>query len=345
MPAGSCSTARTSRACRCIERVAARARALLPDHLDPAGLLGAGECRARGAGARRLELPLLRRRRARDARSTSRRWRCLDRVGLDDRAGVPAGRLSHGEKRALELAIALATRAEAAAARRAAGRHRATRRRERLVETAAAPEGPLRHPAGRARHGRGVRARRPHLVLVYGRIIATGTPERDPRRSGGARRLSRRGGAGLMLSVDNLRCRLRRGPGAVRRRPRRRRRRGRDAARPQRHGQDDDDPHHHGPAARRPAARVRFDGDAIDGPPPYRIAQAGIGLVPEGRQIFPTLTVEENLSRPRPRASAPRAGRWQRVYDLLPAPGGAARQSRHASSPAASSRCWRSAAR
>ena len=29
--------------------------------------------------------------------------------------------------------------------------------------------------------------------------------------------------------------------------------------------------------------------------PPYRIAQAGIGLVPEGRQIFPTLTVEENL--------------------------------------------------
>ena len=31
------------------------------------------------------------------------------------------------------------------------------------------------------------------------------------------------------------------------------------------------------------------------GLPPYRIAQAGLGLVPEGRQIFPTLTVEENL--------------------------------------------------
>ena len=29
--------------------------------------------------------------------------------------------------------------------------------------------------------------------------------------------------------------------------------------------------------------------------PPFRIAQAGVGLVPEGRQIFPTLTVEENL--------------------------------------------------
>ena len=39
---------------------AARARALVPDHLDPAALLGAGECRARRAGAHGLELPLLR---------------------------------------------------------------------------------------------------------------------------------------------------------------------------------------------------------------------------------------------------------------------------------------------
>ncbi|MFL5136088.1 MAG: ATP-binding cassette domain-containing protein, partial [Microvirga sp.] len=40
---------------------------------------------------------------------------------------------------------------------------------------------------------------------------------------------------------------------------------------------------------------VRFDGAAVTGFAPYRIAQTGIGLVPEGRQIFPTLTVEENL--------------------------------------------------
>ena len=38
-----------------------------------------------------------------------------------------------------------------------------------------------------------------------------------------------------------------------------------------------------------------FDGVSLIGRPPYRIAQAGLGLVPEGRQIFPTLTVEENL--------------------------------------------------
>ena len=46
----------------------------------------------------------------------------------------------------------------------------------------------------------------------------------------------------------------------------------------------------------RPSAgHIRFDGQDITGDPPYRIAQRGIGLVPEGRQIFPTLSVEENL--------------------------------------------------
>jgi branched-chain amino acid transport system ATP-binding protein len=41
--------------------------------------------------------------------------------------------------------------------------------------------------------------------------------------------------------------------------------------------------------------QVRFDGRPIHGWPPHRIAQAGLGLVPEGRQIFPNLTVRENL--------------------------------------------------
>src|SRR5215207_11112125 len=40
---------------------------------------------------------------------------------------------------------------------------------------------------------------------------------------------------------------------------------------------------------------VTFHGQAITGLPAYRIAQFGIGLVPEGRHVFPTLTVEENL--------------------------------------------------
>jgi branched-chain amino acid transport system ATP-binding protein len=41
--------------------------------------------------------------------------------------------------------------------------------------------------------------------------------------------------------------------------------------------------------------RVTFDGRELHRLPSYRIAQAGIGLVPEGRQVFPNLTVRENL--------------------------------------------------
>ncbi|HZH51854.1 MAG TPA: ABC transporter ATP-binding protein [Microvirga sp.] len=62
---------------------------------------------------------------------------------------------------------------------------------------------------------------------------------------------------------------------------------------------------------------VRFDGAVVTGQPPYRIAQTGIGLVPEGRQIFPTLTVEENLVA----TSAARTGRrWtlDAIYELFP---------------------------
>jgi branched-chain amino acid transport system ATP-binding protein len=61
-----------------------------------------------------------------------------------------------------------------------------------------------------------------------------------------------------------------------------------------------------------------FDGLSLVGLPPYRIAQAGIGLVPEGRQIFPTLTVEENLIA----TGASRFGKAQwtieRVYKFFP---------------------------
>jgi len=70
----------------------------------------------------------------------------------------------------------------------------------------------------------------------------------------------------------------------------------------------------------RPSAgHIRFDGQEITGDPPYRIAQLGIGLVPEGRQIFPTLSVEENLVA----TAANRAGgapRWDlpAIYALFP---------------------------
>jgi branched-chain amino acid transport system ATP-binding protein len=43
------------------------------------------------------------------------------------------------------------------------------------------------------------------------------------------------------------------------------------------------------------AGSIRFDGAEIRGLPAYRIAKYGIGLVPEGRQVFPNLTARENL--------------------------------------------------
>jgi branched-chain amino acid transport system ATP-binding protein len=60
-----------------------------------------------------------------------------------------------------------------------------------------------------------------------------------------------------------------------------------------------------------------LEGLSLIGLPPYRIAQAGLGLVPEGRQIFPSLTVEENLIAT---AALRFASRWtlERVYDFFP---------------------------
>jgi len=64
---------------------------------------------------------------------------------------------------------------------------------------------------------------------------------------------------------------------------------------------------------------VEFDGRAIGGWPSYRIAQAGIGLVPEMRQIFPTLTVRENLvATGRTSKDASSAWTLDRVYALFP---------------------------
>jgi branched-chain amino acid transport system ATP-binding protein len=63
---------------------------------------------------------------------------------------------------------------------------------------------------------------------------------------------------------------------------------------------------------------VRFDGAAVTGLAPYRIAQTGIGLVPEGRQIFPTLTVEENLVATASARTGIRRWTLDAVYDLFP---------------------------
>jgi branched-chain amino acid transport system ATP-binding protein len=62
------------------------------------------------------------------------------------------------------------------------------------------------------------------------------------------------------------------------------------------------------------AGSISFGGRVTSGLPSYRIAQAGIGLVPEGRQIFPNLTVRENL------VATARPGDWnlEKIFGLFP---------------------------
>lgn len=62
---------------------------------------------------------------------------------------------------------------------------------------------------------------------------------------------------------------------------------------------------------------IRFDGEELIGSPPHVIARRGIALVPQGRRLFPTLTVQENLTIAR---RDRRPGDWDldAVYELLP---------------------------
>jgi len=64
---------------------------------------------------------------------------------------------------------------------------------------------------------------------------------------------------------------------------------------------------------------IVFRGEELTGQPSYKIAQRGLGLVPEGRQIFPNLTVYENLYA----AAGNRRGNanpWtlERIYEMFP---------------------------
>jgi branched-chain amino acid transport system ATP-binding protein len=64
---------------------------------------------------------------------------------------------------------------------------------------------------------------------------------------------------------------------------------------------------------------IALDGAAVAGLPPHKVARQGLGLVPEGRQVFPTLTVEENLLATAAHRG-PGAPRWTlpAVYDFFP---------------------------
>jgi branched-chain amino acid transport system ATP-binding protein len=66
------------------------------------------------------------------------------------------------------------------------------------------------------------------------------------------------------------------------------------------------------------AGTIRFGDRALHGLPSYRVAQAGLGLVPEGRQVFPNLTVRENLVATARRSEGSSPWTLERVFGLFP---------------------------
>ena len=65
------------------------------------------------------------------------------------------------------------------------------------------------------------------------------------------------------------------------------------------------------------SGRVVLDGQRLDGSSPEKVARAGIAYVPQGRRLFPSLTVDEHLAM---LAKGTRGKRWtpEAVYDLFP---------------------------
>jgi branched-chain amino acid transport system ATP-binding protein len=64
--------------------------------------------------------------------------------------------------------------------------------------------------------------------------------------------------------------------------------------------------------------KIYFQGENIAGLKPYQISRKGLGLVPQGRRIFPTLSVEENLTIAARKTSNTDAWTLPKIYSLFP---------------------------
>ncbi len=256
-------------------------------------------------------------------------WQLLDDLGLAEKAAMPADSLSHGDQRLLEIGIALATRPrlllldEPLAGLSAAERTRIAALIRRLAGRITVVL--IEHDIDR------VLALSDRLsVLHQGRLIAEGTPEEIQRNPevqaaylGGLRATppvagvpAARGDTPL-LSVEGMhtyygKSHILRGvslevfPGEV-------------AALLGRNGVGKTTTLMSIMGTVPPeSGRVRFRGELISRRPPEQIARLGIALVPQGRRIFPNLTVWENLALA---ARARGEGGWSadRVFDLFPA--------------------------
>jgi branched-chain amino acid transport system ATP-binding protein len=69
----------------------------------------------------------------------------------------------------------------------------------------------------------------------------------------------------------------------------------------------------------RAEGSIRFDGEELVGKPSHRIARRGVGYVPQGRRLFPSLTVDQHL-KIATRGASTNGNAWtrERVYELFP---------------------------
>jgi branched-chain amino acid transport system ATP-binding protein len=67
---------------------------------------------------------------------------------------------------------------------------------------------------------------------------------------------------------------------------------------------------------------IQYEEETISHLPTHQISKRGIGLVPQGRRIFPSLTIKENLTMParKPRAIGDSMTEWtlEKVYEFFP---------------------------
>jgi branched-chain amino acid transport system ATP-binding protein len=70
----------------------------------------------------------------------------------------------------------------------------------------------------------------------------------------------------------------------------------------------------------RAEGSIRFEGGELVGAPSHKIARRGIGYVPQGRRLFPSLTVDQHLRIASRGASSNGGSEWtrERVYELFP---------------------------